>query len=650
MITRNTLYKFFQDFATNHRQIFGFGYGDLWEIATLEREYLLMWVVPIQSQAVDNEVVYNYTIYVGDRVLNGRGNAVEVESDTFQICQDLLATIDQQSNTFDWELDRSSVNLTPFREDGKDNIDGWLMDISIKANFTYDECAVPTTGTPTPPETSCPDATIRVNSVVYGTVQSGAIGDVTVKYVNGTLVGSLVGGIWTIPNPVTCDPASISLNTISFGTIAAGGSLDIDILNTDAQAVGSKVGNDLVIGDSAIQANGLPIVDLPAEQPLNISVLNSGATPVGSVVAGDVVIGDSVAVLKNSAGTTILSENIPAEQTENITAPDATAVIKDSAGATLKTEPILSGASENITINDSTVNAKNSLGTTIGTTTVKAENTADVNIADLNITVNSASFGSTPAEVDFNVVVKDTNGTAVGSKVGTEWIVPAGASASGVLFDTPNADQYTSYRTGDVGSRVQTGWFPAATKPTYPAAVAELDYTSANYFYLLKNNLVVNGVSSKTRFVDVDGGQTWSATGNRNYAVLCKLTGLLFIRDTNALTSYSWNNAIDNALTNSIVIAGVTYSDWYLATVEEAVALFGSFPTQFGWNDPVTSKQISYFQPGGHWLSRTDPSSTTDANYIQFNSSGSNFIFVLAKTTATKYIWIHKAHNLISAP
>lgn len=381
MITKNTLYKFFQDFATNHRQIFDFGYGDLWEIPTLEREYLLFWVVPIPSQAIDNEVVYNYTIYVGDRVQNGRGNAVEVESDTFQICQDLLATIDYYSNANRWELDRSSITITPFREDGKDNIDGHLMDISIKVDFSYDECAVPTTGTPTPPETSCPDATIRVNSVVYGTVQSGAIGDVSVKYVNGTLVGSLVGGIWTIPNPVVCNPANISLNGISFGQIDAGGSLDIDILNTNAEDVGTKVGDDLIIGNST-------------------------------------------AVLKDTLGNTISSTGIKAEGTADITAPNATAVIKDSAGLTLKSEPILSGASENITINDSTVNAKNSLGTTIGTTTVKAENTADVNIADLAVTVNGSAYGSTPAEVDFNVTVKNGLGVSVGSKVGNDWVVP----------------------------------------------------------------------------------------------------------------------------------------------------------------------------------------------------------------------------------
>lgn len=650
MLTKNKIEIWLAGFANVHTQVKDYGYGDYSDISQ-ERAttYPLMWVSPQPCSVDGNEITYVYEIAFADRVYKDRDNAVEVESDTFLMCIDLLAAANNQADIEDWELTKTAV-ITPFIETWKDEVEGNFVTLSIKTALDYDACAIPTTGDiPPPPSGQCAPATVTVNSEVYSTISSGATGNVVVKYQNGTLVGSLVGGIWTIPNPVTCDPASISLNTISFGTIAAGGSLDIDILNTDAQQVGSKVGNDLVIGDSAIQANGLPIVDLPAEQPLNISVLNSGATPVGSVVAGDVVIGDSVAVLKNSAGTTILSENIPAEQSENITAPDATAVIKDSAGATLKTEAILSGASENITINDSTVNAKNSLGTTIGTTTVKAENTADVNIADLNITVNSASFGSTPAEVDFNVVVKDTNGTAVGSKVGSEWIVPAGSTPSGVAFKLPDADQYTSYRTGDIGSRVQNGYFPQTTVPSTPAAIAELDYASANYFFTLKNNLVVDGVSSKTRFVDVDGVQTFSATGNKNYATLDKLTGLLFIRDTTNETPYTWNNSIDNALSKSITIDGVTYSDWYLATVEECVALFGVFANNGNWVDPITSNTIGTFQFGVHWTSRTDPTDTTQASYIQF-SSGIPFYFVVGKTNTYRGIWIHKAHNLISAP
>jgi hypothetical protein len=51
--------------------------------------------------------------------------------------------------------------------------------------------------TPTP----CDDAAVTVNSEAFGSVASGGTIDVPVQYANGTDVGTLVGGVWTIPNP-----------------------------------------------------------------------------------------------------------------------------------------------------------------------------------------------------------------------------------------------------------------------------------------------------------------------------------------------------------------------------------------------------------------------------------------------------------------
>lgn len=48
---------------------------------------------------------------------------------------------------------------------------------------------------------------------------------------------------------------------------------------------------------------------------------------------------------------------------------------------------------------------------------------------DVDITVNGTTFTSVTCGNDYNLVVKDTNGTVVGSKVGTEWIVPAASSS-----------------------------------------------------------------------------------------------------------------------------------------------------------------------------------------------------------------------------
>jgi len=303
MITKNILYKYFKDFADNHLQIKDYVYGDLWEISSSQATtYPLFWVSPQPSNISGNEISYNFNILIGDRLEDGDANKVEVESDTFQIGLDLLATLN-----LDRELDLDKNNtLTPFIHDFKDRIAGHLITLSVSAPFDYNECAVPTTGTPQPPASSCPVAIITINGVSYGSVASGGTEDIAVVDGFGTPVGSLVSGNWVVT--ASCPNAT--------------------------------------------------------------------------------------AVLKNTAGTTISTTSIASGASSNITAPDASAVLKNTLNTTLSTTSILSNGSSNITAPDST------------------------------ITINSASFSPYPSGATSNVLVKDGTGTQVGSKVGSEWIVP----------------------------------------------------------------------------------------------------------------------------------------------------------------------------------------------------------------------------------
>jgi hypothetical protein len=49
-------------------------------------------------------------------------------------------------------------------------------------------------------------------------IASGDTDNINVKYENGTPVGSLVSGVWTIPNPIVCDP--INTLTLNSGAIS----------------------------------------------------------------------------------------------------------------------------------------------------------------------------------------------------------------------------------------------------------------------------------------------------------------------------------------------------------------------------------------------------------------------------------------------
>jgi hypothetical protein len=216
------------------------------------------------------------------------------------------------------------------------------------------------------------------------------------------------------------------------------------------------------------------------------------------------------------------------------------------------------------------------------------------------------------------------------------------------LFDFPKGRLLTSYRTGDERWLVDNGYF-TILKPTNAKVIADLDYAISNYFYQLKENLIVNSVISNTRFVDVDGGQTFSATGNKNAVVIDKLSGLMFNRLRSA-SNLTWDNAVDAGLSYSIVVDSITYDDWHLITLEEFNKIFGS---QGGgnWTDPITSNLLRTVTGGSSqfWTSTTNETTSTQA-YTISEGGGSNTIVSLAKTSSIRQVFVRDCRNLITAP
>ena len=215
-----------------------------------------------------------------------------------------------------------------------------------------------------------------------------------------------------------------------------------------------------------------------------------------------------------------------------------------------------------------------------------------------------------------------------------------GAVPDGVLFKTIEPSQYTSYRTGDEGWRVQNGFYDYIP-PTNPKAIAELDFSNINANFVLKNPLVVNGVSSTTRFVDINGVQIFTLTGNANLVMLDKLTGRMYTRGV--VLGGNWNEGIDAALSYSIIVNGVTFNDWYLYSTLEAMSMYnGQIDTQTGAT--LFSTTIAY----DTWVSSTRLDSTTNSFYFQ---RAPRIPINLTKSFAgVPIVCVRNARNLITAP
>jgi hypothetical protein len=263
--------------------------------------------------------------------------------------------------------------------------------------------------------------------------------------------------------------------------------------------------------------------------------------------------------------------------------------------------------------------------------------------------VNSGLIGPFDSTSDVNVFLEDSIGnliTPTGSTlVGNDLTITANIpNPSGVALQFPIPSHGVSSNTGDVGWRVQNGWFDYVP-PIYPTAYAELDYTlGVNCFYRLKNALSVNSVSSTNRFVDLSGVQGWAALNNLNAATLDKLTGLMWTRSNFGNTNYS--TTISNALSYSVTINGVVYSDWYTPSMYELVQFFGTISPNGAWNDPISGLTIYPFS-ASFWSSDRGAYGVPITSV--YAADGHSFGNVVNLADQYGQIRVHKAYNLISA-
>ena len=246
------------------------------------------------------------------------------------------------------------------------------------------------------------------------------------------------------PGAGDCDPATVTNSDSSYTQeVAAGATLNLpDVTHTDSDGspvtlpgMVAFVATPCAPGDDAhVLINQKPVIDLGPGETWDLHVEYPDGTPVGSWNAGAErweipecpACDPATAVLKNTDGTILDTEEIPSGGSEDIIAPDATAVLKNTAGTTLDTEAIPSGSSEDIIVADATVNLVNGDAGLIGTQDIASGVTTNVPVPDTTLQLKDTEdqdIGS-PFDVpsgqlnnvavpDANYTLKDSNGNTV---------------------------------------------------------------------------------------------------------------------------------------------------------------------------------------------------------------------------------------------
>ena len=203
---------------------------------------------------------------------------------------------------------------------------------------------------PCPP---CDPAIIEINGDQIREIEDPCGTITNIKSVNsaGDPVGAVDGDLWRIPDSV------ISRDGVFFANLPAGQTIDVPSDCPPCEDV------TVQLQDSAGNDIGAPDVYPPGTNTTKtapdatVQLRDSAANNIGSPVAflsnssNNLTAPDGSVQRQDSAGTNIGSP-IPVRSNQTgvvATCPDATAVVKNLNGTTLITEAILSNASENIT-------------------------------------------------------------------------------------------------------------------------------------------------------------------------------------------------------------------------------------------------------------------------------------------------------------
>lgn len=211
-LSKNQIRKVFEDIATNHWMIHSFSYGNEWEITETPKgevrvNYPILFVEPLGNSYPMGKINHNYNIYILDITKKGESRAtleseMEVESDTFKICSDIVSLLNAQAIYSGFTLDRNltRTDAIVYSEKDQDELTGHRLSITLSENFDANYCAVPGTGFGEDvPPSNCPAATLNVNGVLFTVISSGDTYSLVVKDTDGAVVGEKIGSEYIVP-------------------------------------------------------------------------------------------------------------------------------------------------------------------------------------------------------------------------------------------------------------------------------------------------------------------------------------------------------------------------------------------------------------------------------------------------------------------
>jgi len=275
---------------------------------------------------------------------------------------------------------------------------------------------------------------------------------------------------------------------------------------------------------------------------------------------------------------------------------------------------------------------------------------------EVEITVNGEAFGTTDAGTTFNVPVKATDGDAVGSIVGVEWIVgDSEVTINGTsIADIPATDslgiavEFNGSPSGTWNAGTQT-WEITGTAPTYATAdvmktgqtTSQVTYDDGynefgrlvDFFTLAENNAFGN----TNRFTDTLGGQTYADNIILDHSTYNGTSRLAWYKG-----NYTTNSAtLANACLNSHADAHGGFATWFVPNKKQQESIL--------YHGGASGVKLLNYAPfninlaDDFWTCTNTPITPTTAVYVYQNYNycvvtNGNMSYVAGKHVPCRYI------------
>lgn len=302
MLTLNQIHAQIVALANAHYQIAEVGMGTIAELqGKPDRSYPLLWLSNEGGSLDQNYKVDNIRLTMFGRVIAGEegqdddASEIEVLSDMQLILLDFLNYFHQQHGQ-DYVTDKSA-QLEHFTERTNDRTAGYSCVLELKQFYDWNKCQIPQSGASIPPTID--------GLTLYDFCDQSVIDRLTATQI--ACLQAEFGG--------SCDPVTVQVNTTTVATPASGDTYNVEVENSAGTTVGTSA-NPSVVADSRIGANGVYIIQTPAEVDATIDVHDTDGNDVGSDSGTTWEIADATVNVNGNLFDTVLAEgtiNVPVE-------------------------------------------------------------------------------------------------------------------------------------------------------------------------------------------------------------------------------------------------------------------------------------------------------------------------------------------------